>query len=341
MDTRTTLKTYFETGDKPTQGQFSDLIESTLNIKDDGGSIKYFYGQTGNISFVGSTSPGCNSYNLLFNPLLNSIDFTDNTTIKEFISTITNDSVLSLNFTGNTSLELIYLLIPGSLSTVILTGCTALKTLFIDFSGITSITDLHNCTALTHFQVSQGPLGDTDLTFATNLLYANCNSCNSMTSFDVHNLPIEFLNLSQNSSLTSLNITGCTSLKHLDLNSCTSLNSPDFSDLTALYYLDASASGFTVCDLSTCFLLNEIHFGGCNNLTSLLISDNGITFLDCIDCALDQSSIDNILAQIDNNDNVNGYLDLHLGTNSAPTNGALNTNYLSLLSKGWTVSINP
>ena len=36
---RTTLKSYFETGDKPTQAQFEDLIDSTQNIADDGEGI--------------------------------------------------------------------------------------------------------------------------------------------------------------------------------------------------------------------------------------------------------------------------------------------------------------
>ena len=30
--TRTQLKQYFETGDKPTQAQFADLIESNINL---------------------------------------------------------------------------------------------------------------------------------------------------------------------------------------------------------------------------------------------------------------------------------------------------------------------
>src|SRR5262245_36250781 len=33
---RTILKTYFETGDVPTQEQFKDLIDSSLNLVDDG-----------------------------------------------------------------------------------------------------------------------------------------------------------------------------------------------------------------------------------------------------------------------------------------------------------------
>jgi hypothetical protein len=36
--TRTTLKGYFETGDKPTESQFGDLIDSNLNLND-GGSV--------------------------------------------------------------------------------------------------------------------------------------------------------------------------------------------------------------------------------------------------------------------------------------------------------------
>lgn len=39
QQTRTTLKTYFETGDTPTQAQFEDLIDSCQNISDDGEGI--------------------------------------------------------------------------------------------------------------------------------------------------------------------------------------------------------------------------------------------------------------------------------------------------------------
>lgn len=36
--TRTILKSWFETGDKPTEQQFADLIDSMLNLQDDGGA---------------------------------------------------------------------------------------------------------------------------------------------------------------------------------------------------------------------------------------------------------------------------------------------------------------
>ena len=34
-ETRATLKAFFETGDKPTQAQFVDLIDSSLNFESD------------------------------------------------------------------------------------------------------------------------------------------------------------------------------------------------------------------------------------------------------------------------------------------------------------------
>ena len=34
--TAATLKTYFQTGDKPTQSNFTDLIDSSLNVTDGG-----------------------------------------------------------------------------------------------------------------------------------------------------------------------------------------------------------------------------------------------------------------------------------------------------------------
>lgn len=35
MQTRAILKTWFETGDKPTEAQFEELIDSTFNLSDD------------------------------------------------------------------------------------------------------------------------------------------------------------------------------------------------------------------------------------------------------------------------------------------------------------------
>lgn len=55
---------------------------------------------------------------------------------------------------------------------------------------------------------------------------------------------------------------------------------------------------------------------------------------------LNQSATDKILLEFDNAGASNGTLTLDGTGNSAPTDGATNANYLSLISKGWTVNIN-
>ena len=57
--TRTVLKTYFETGDKPTEAQFASLIDSNLNLDDGGfvsGSITIGSQVTSSFSISGSIS---------------------------------------------------------------------------------------------------------------------------------------------------------------------------------------------------------------------------------------------------------------------------------------------
>ena len=49
-ETRTTLKTYFNTGDKPTETQFANLIDSNLNLTD-GGTVAGEAIFTGNTKF--------------------------------------------------------------------------------------------------------------------------------------------------------------------------------------------------------------------------------------------------------------------------------------------------
>ena len=58
-ETRSTLKGYFNTGDKPTEAQFASLIDSNLNL-DDGGtvtaSLSVAGNGTGSFSVSGSIS---------------------------------------------------------------------------------------------------------------------------------------------------------------------------------------------------------------------------------------------------------------------------------------------
>ena len=74
-ETRTTLKTYFNTGDKPTETQFGNLIDSNLNLTD-GGTV------AGNAVFTGDAE---------FTALNNTVtlivgDVGNNTTINTLVS---------------------------------------------------------------------------------------------------------------------------------------------------------------------------------------------------------------------------------------------------------------
>ena len=59
--TGTTLKTYFNTGDKPTEAQFVDLIDSNLNLTD-GGNATGIISSSNHLSlrFTSGSTPGTN-----------------------------------------------------------------------------------------------------------------------------------------------------------------------------------------------------------------------------------------------------------------------------------------
>ena len=59
--TGTTLKTYFNTGDKPTEAQFVDLIDSNLNLTD-GGNATGVISSSNHLSlqFTSGSTPGTN-----------------------------------------------------------------------------------------------------------------------------------------------------------------------------------------------------------------------------------------------------------------------------------------
>ena len=55
QQSRTTLKSYFETGDIPTESQFADLIDSMINIPDDGLGNTTVHSQNANTNTSGTS----------------------------------------------------------------------------------------------------------------------------------------------------------------------------------------------------------------------------------------------------------------------------------------------
>lgn len=159
------------------------------------------------------------------------------------------------------------------------------------------------------------------------------------------------------SSLTvvsgALTITECISLEELDLssiNTCTlglQVNSKSLIELQIgtlqtskhvyVQYNDVleliDLSSITDCEsinISNNPVLEAVYYNNSCNCIDINLSQNALT----------QTSVNNILLAVDAAGFEDGYLQLNGGTNSAPTGGASNSNYLSLLAKGWSVTIN-
>lgn len=106
--TRTVLKSYFETGDKPTQAQFGDMIDSALNLVDDGlvgYSVSDSGGRAPRFDLGATVGPG-----LSFAPLSSVQGFSDDW--------LGQSGFLPLAFTQDSQLHYAYLQIsspvPGS-----------------------------------------------------------------------------------------------------------------------------------------------------------------------------------------------------------------------------------
>jgi Leucine-rich repeat (LRR) protein len=115
-----------------------------------------------------------------------------------------------------------------------------------------------------------------------------------------------------------------------------------YSGTPALIDFRASNNSITgfIPDLSV--FTNLSYFDISSNSVANFIGDVGsiLVYFNASNNALNQTAVDNLLEAFDEAGQENGNLLLNGGTNSAPTNGATNSNYLSLISKGWTITIN-
>ncbi len=120
------------------------------------------------------------------------------------------------------------------------------------------------------------------------------------------------------------------------------LTSVSMPALTTTPQLALSSSDLVeTVDISSLTTSDSISIVSNNLLTDISVNPT----IDCLSVefygnALTQACVDNILAAFDAASTSNGSLNLASGTNAAPTDGASNTNKLSLESRGWTVSVN-
>lgn len=135
-------------------------------------------------------------------------------------------------------------------------------------------------------------------------------------------------------------ITGTLSV--ISIRTCPNITLIELPNITdALVCNVENCSQLTSIDLSLLQTIGTVTINYNENLTQILFTSlSTCRSFKANDNALNQSVVDNILLQLDNNGVLNGVCDLSKGTNSAPTGGAANVNVVSLQGKGWTVEHN-
>jgi hypothetical protein len=167
----------------------------------------------------------------------------------------------------------------------------------------------------------------------------NLSNLPSLSLVDISDCDIPGTNIS---SLTSVNLSGSTAVQTLRLDDSEfSGGVPDLSALTALEILDLDQCGISgVLDLSGLTSLITLDVAGNLALTSVVIADSQpITDFNGIDCALTETSVDDILVVLSNNGQANGNVDLSAGTSAPPSATGLAAKAV-LEGNGWVVNVN-
>lgn len=198
-------------------------------------------------------------------------------------------------------------------------------------ANVTEARYLQRLVNLTHLEIDNNALTSIDVSEMSNLISLDVSDC----VIDGTSTP----------SLTSVNVSGCTSLETLRVDdSDFSSGFPDLSDCTALVSIDFDQCGLTgSVDISNLPALEYPDFGGNTQLTEIIISRtqplganaNEILFGNC---ALTQTSVDNILLELASGSVSNGYISINNGTNAAP--GEVGRESLFVLdSRGWSFTV--
>ena len=194
---------------------------------------------------------------------------------------------------------------------------------------ITSIIGLQNLPNLQAFYADWNGLKSVNLSGLTSLTTVDISDCDVPGS----NIP----------SLTTVNLTGCTALTTLRLDDSEfSGGIPSLAGLTSLSLIDFDQSGISgVIDLTGLSALADLDFHGNAGITSIIIADTQpIIDFDADTCALTQTAVDDILVDLSNNGESNGFVDVSGGTNAVPSATGLAAK-LVLEGNGWTVNVNP
>jgi hypothetical protein len=209
---------------------------------------------------------------------------------------------------------------------------------FSDISLVTEFVVNNNSADVTEARGLQNLINLTNLEIDNNALTSiDVSGMSNLTRLDVSDCVAK--------SLTSINVTGCTSLQtlYVDDNNFSS-GFPDLSDCTALVNIDFDQCDLTgSVDISNLPALEYPDFSGNTQLTEIIISRTQPLGADANEilfgnCALTQTSVDNILLELASGSVSNGYISINNGTNAAP--GEVGRESLFVLdSRGWSFTV--
>ena len=314
-------------------GNFN-LVSRIDNLNLTSASALLYFESKNNSSLVGGT-PDLSAFNVLsyidssicsLNGGINSLDGSYSLRTVNYNSNLLTGSIPSLsNLSNLTYFDVSYNRLSGSLPS--LSNNTYLATFYFqdntEISG--SLPSLSNNTNLVNFNGSQtkviGPLPD--LSNNTKLSVFALNACRisgSIPSLD-NNPLLFFYDVGGN------NLTG---------------SIPNLNNNPLLYHFNVATNKLSgsIPDLSNNGSLNQVYVHS-NYLTSYTSSgiSSTVDIFSAYNNLLDETSVDNILYDLDNAGRISGSVQLQGGSNSAPS--ALGDTYVSnLLSKGWTVIVN-
>lgn len=190
---------------------------------------------------------------------------------------------------------------------------------------VVSITGLQNLVNLDYFNADYNSLQTVNLSNLPNLTYVDVSDCDfpgtntsSLTSINLSGSPIIELRLDDSDFSAGITVNTLPYLNWLDLDQC-NLPSLNLSGLNNLFYVDAWGNEN----------MTTINITGCSSLSDLALDD----------CALTQQSVDHVLAELDIQGNVSGYLWINGGTNAYPSPAGM-VSLANLEGKGWEIYYN-
>lgn len=164
--------------------------------------------------------------------------------------------------------------------------------------------------------------------------------CTKVHSLDGSNCPsLTTVSMSAlDNNLGDMNFYDSVSLLSLTLNSLTQNSNLDVHGCTSLVSLSLTNGGLN--------LAGTIDAHGCTNLSNVAFTvtsgpSSNPFVCNFNNCALNLSSVDGVLSAYNAQGSTMAVIDLSAGTNSAPTGGVLNADYVALVTAGNTVTINP